>query len=148
MPDYHEVERQLRGRHAVGATAEACVPRSVALDAARDLIDDLCSVLSLAQGTLVSWIFCEQRNADENTGFAVALDQSEVETVAETRDELVHRAGFVTEEPMKELQRVQSVLDRLLLGLLGYRGPHIDARTFERAPPHVPEATGQASAAP
>jgi hypothetical protein len=36
---------------------------------------------------------------------------------------------------MKEFQRVQSVLDRLLLGLLGYQGPYIDAKTFERAAP-------------
>jgi hypothetical protein len=296
VPDYDEIERQLRGRHAVRVTAEACVPRSVALDAAREMVGDLCSVLSLAQGTLVNWIFCEQRDADGNPVFAVhhpaitrpyngalplidprppqempdfvegvfgsfrdlkesyqlgatvracvdvrttgfletrclqllsvleffigrnavlegrefimddesfqnrlgalrraiseilclafpslgkqganrmtehlrslnfttfkhrlrgaaarfgvALDHSEVETVAETRNELVHRAGFVTKEPMKEFQRVQSVVDRLLLGLLGYRGPHIDVRTFKRATPHDSEATGQASAAP
>jgi hypothetical protein len=61
------------------------------------------------------------------------LDRTEVEALAETRNELVHCAGFVTELPMKEFQRMQSVLDRLLLGLLGYRGPHIDANTLEKA---------------
>jgi hypothetical protein len=279
--DYEEIERQLRGRHAVRVTAEACVPRSVAFDTARSLVGDLCSVFSLAQGTLVSWIFCEQRDAEGNTVFAVhypaitrsyngalplidprrpnempafvegvfgrfrelkdsyrlgatvracvdvrttgfletrclqllsvmefvigrnavlegrqfimddesfqkrlgalkravsemlcvafpslgrqganrmtahlrglnfttfkhrlrgaanrvgvPLDQEEVEALAVTRNELVHRGGFSTDSPMKEFQRVQSVLDELLLGLLGYRGPYIDANTFERA---------------
>jgi hypothetical protein len=65
--------------------------------------------------------------------FGVQLEKSDVNGVAETRNELVHRASFVTDEPMKEFQRVQSVLDKLLLGLLGYRGPYIDAMTFERA---------------
>jgi hypothetical protein len=278
--DYEEIERQLRGRHGVRVTAEACVPRSIAFDTARNLVVDLCSVLSLAQGTLVSWIFCEQRDAEGNTVFAVhypaitrsyngalplmdprcpkempafvegvfgrfrelkdpyrlgatvsacvdvrttgfletrclqllsvmefvigrnavlegrefimddesfrkrlgalkravreilclafpslgrqganrmtehlrglnfttfkhrlrgaanrvgvLLDQEKVEALAVTRNELVHRGSFSTDSPMKEFQRVQSVLDELLLGLLGYRG-YIDAKTFERA---------------
>jgi hypothetical protein len=64
--------------------------------------------------------------------FGVQLDQAHVEALAETRNELVHRAAFATDKPMKEFQRVQAVLDRLLLGLLEYRGPYIDAKTFER----------------
>ena len=281
LPDYDDIKRELRGRHAVQVTSEACVPRSLPLDEARNLVSDLCSVLSLAEGTLVNWIFCEQRDADgkqlfavhhpaitrpyngalplidprrpaempafvesvfgpfrdiedsyrlgatvralvdvRTTGFletrclqllsvmefvigrnavlngrefvmadvafkakresltrtfsevlrlafgslakqaademaehvqglnytsfrrrlrkaaasfGVRLEKSDVNGVAETRNELVHRASFVTDEPMKEFQRVQSVLDKLLLGLLGYRGPYIDAKTFERA---------------
>ena len=35
------------------------------------LVGDLCSVLSLAQGTLVNWIFCEQRDAAGRPLFAV-----------------------------------------------------------------------------
>jgi hypothetical protein len=283
VPDYDHVRTELRGRHAVRVTGEVCVPRSVTFDMARELVSDLCSVLSLAEGTLVNWIFCEQRDADGNPLFAVhhpavtrpyngalplidprpphemptfvegvfgryrdlkesyrlgattrawvdvrttgfletrclqllsvmefvigrvavlngrefimdddtfqaklgplrraisdvlclafpslakqaatrmtehlrglnfttfkrrlreaanefrvELDQADVEAITATRNELVHRAGFVTDKPMNEFQRVQSVLDRLLLGLLGYRGPHIDAITFERAIP-------------
>jgi hypothetical protein len=279
--DYDEATRRLPGRHSVHVTAEVIVPRSVAFDAAQDLVGDLCSVLSLAQGTLVNWIFCEQRDAagqavfavhhpavtrgysgalplidprspkemptfveavfgrfrelktsyqlpvvsracsdvrttgfletrclqllsimefvigrnavfggqefimDDRqfqkrlgalkraisellclafpelgkqkanrmtehlrglnfttfrrrlrgaaTSFGVHLDNEQVEAIAATRNELVHRAAFATDDEMKEFQRVQSVLDRLLLGLLGYRGPYIDASTFERA---------------
>lgn len=281
LADYEDIKRELRGRHAVRVTAEACVPRSVSFNTALDLVGDLCSVLSLAQGTLINWIFCEQRDAAgqplfavhypaitrpynsalplidprtdkempafvesvfarfrnlkesyqldaitrawvdvRTTGFlqtrclqllsvmefvigrnavlegrefimddviyqarlgplrraisevlclgfpslakqganrmtehlrglnfttfkhrlrraaatfGVQLDQSDVEAIAATRNELVHRATFTTDKPLEEFQRVQAVLDKLFLGLLGYRGPHIDARTFERA---------------
>jgi hypothetical protein len=75
----------------------------------------------------------KRRLREAASEFAVELDQADVEVITATRNELVHRAGFVTDKPMNEFQRVQSVLDKLLLGLLGYRGPYIDATTFERA---------------
>jgi hypothetical protein len=85
VPDYEEVERRLSGRHAVRVTAEACVPRSVAFDTARDLVSDLCSVLSLAEGTLVNWIFCEQRHATGNTLVPARRDHPRVHGCADHR---------------------------------------------------------------
>src|SRR5262249_20311292 len=54
VADYDHVRRELRGRHAVRVTGEVCVPRSVPFDMARELVSDLCSVLSVAEGTLVN----------------------------------------------------------------------------------------------
>jgi hypothetical protein len=284
VPDYDAATAQLGGRHSVRVTAEACIPRSVPLEAARELVADLCSLLSIAQGTFVNWIFCEQRDAtgralfaahhpavtrpyngalplidprppeelpdfiegvfgrfrdlkdsyqlavisractdvrtdgfletrclqllsvleyiigrnaalqgrefvmdnqafqealgrlrrgisallclafpslskrDANlmtehlrgfnyttfkrrlwaaaAKFGVHLDQADVDPLADTRNELVHRAAFATEERLLEFRRVQSVVDKLLMGLLGYRGPYIDSATITRSTSH------------
>jgi hypothetical protein len=65
----------------------------------------------------------------------VELDGGDPKQVKETRNDLVHRAKFNTAEPFAEFCRILYVVDRLLLGLLGYSGPYIDARTMKRAEP-------------
>jgi len=54
-----------------------------------------------------------------------------VRAIKETRNKLVHEGRFPERcEPWAEFQRVLSVLDRLILGMLGYTGRFVDCRTF------------------
>ena len=52
-----------------------------------------------------------------------------------TRNALVHRGTFATTAPWDEFRLMLSIVDRLILALLEYRGPYIDARILKRVEP-------------
>jgi hypothetical protein len=62
VPDYATAKTYLRGRHGVHVTAEAVLPGSLSFESAQEVASDLCSLLSIAQGTFINWIYCEQRD--------------------------------------------------------------------------------------
>jgi hypothetical protein len=57
---------------------------------------------------------------------------TELERFKGTRNELVHRLLFSTDDPFREFQRILSFADRLIMGLLAYRGPYMDVETLSR----------------
>jgi hypothetical protein len=61
------------------------------------------------------------------------IPKNEVDAVLATRNDLVHRLEFHTEDRLTEYRRLVWVLDRLVLGLLGYEGVYLDARNSRRA---------------
>jgi hypothetical protein len=66
-----------------------------------------------------------------------SIEKAEVQRLSEARNDLVHRGRFSTAKPFEEVCVVMSVLDRLVMGLLEYTGPHIDSRTFKRVVPII-----------
>lgn len=52
-----------------------------------------------------------------------------------TRNALVHRGTFATKSPWDEFRLMLSIVDRLILALLEYHGPYIDARILKRVEP-------------
>jgi hypothetical protein len=52
-----------------------------------------------------------------------------------TRNALVHRGTFATKSPWDEFRLMLSIVDRLILALLEYRGPYVDARVLKRVEP-------------
>jgi hypothetical protein len=71
--------------------------------------------------------------------FGFAFPSEELKPVIATRNELVHRMKFQNEgDEWTECARTLSVLDRLLMGLLEYRGPYIDPVRMERVEPTAP----------
>jgi hypothetical protein len=282
-PDYIAAKGDLKGRRRIRVTAEACVSGTVDFSCARELVADLCALLSIAHGTLINWIYCDQAMASgervywfhypaitgsyngalplihpdyrtdlpnflqaafdpftqkreerglrrvsqaysgfRTTGFLEArglqalslieyiigtdarlrgqevllpepqfnavlgrlqstmrpllrlafpdmtpdqagqmvahlqglnyssfarrvqgavdhlkatIDRGEIRRLKRTRNDLVHRMVFSTADQMGEFVHILSVLDRLVMGLLGYRGPYFDAVTKQRVDP-------------
>jgi hypothetical protein len=62
--DYKQAKSYLRGRHRIRVTAEACVSAAVDFGQAQELTQDLCALLSIAQGSLTNWIYCDQAGPD------------------------------------------------------------------------------------
>ena len=62
----------------------------------------------------------------------ITLTKNDVQKYLDTRNELVHRLRFHTEDRWSEFTHLVSVLDRLILGLLRYPDAYIDVRTFDR----------------
>ena len=68
----------------------------------------------------------------------MVLRTDEIKPVIYTRNELVHRTMFRTkDEEWEEFVQTLSLLDRLLMGLLEYRGPSVDPRTMTRVDPSI-----------
>jgi hypothetical protein len=57
--DYLDSEKRL-SRGTTRTTAEACVSAALSFPAAQELVADLSALLSIADGTLISWIYCDQ----------------------------------------------------------------------------------------
>ena len=53
----------------------------------------------------------------------VQLNPDDIPLINRTRNDLVHRGRFATEDPNAEFRRVLALVDRLVMGMLGYRGP-------------------------
>lgn len=60
------------------------------------------------------------------------IPRSEIEAILATRNDLVHRLQFHTEDKLGEYRRLVWVLDTLILGLLGYQGAYVDARNMRQ----------------
>jgi hypothetical protein len=74
--------------------------------------------------------------------FGLGLRSDVLKPVIKTRNELVHRMRFQEEgKEWDECVRTLSVLDRLLMGLLGYHGPYVDPVTMTRIVPAVPASS-------
>jgi hypothetical protein len=58
--DYDAAKSDLDVRDTIRVTAEASVSGAMSFEDARELIADLCALLSIAQGTLIAWVFCDQ----------------------------------------------------------------------------------------
>ena len=65
----------------------------------------------------------------------VTLDDGDIPSIRQTRNDLVHRGRFATADPNTEFRRVLSVLDRLVMGILQYRGPYLNPVTMELVEP-------------
>jgi len=60
------------------------------------------------------------------------ITKKEISDFINSRNELTHRGKFCTSDPPNEFYSIVSFVDRLLLSLLGYQGPYLDCRTWER----------------
>ncbi len=79
----------------------------------------------------------------QRLGVVVRKDQTK--PVVSTRNELAHRMQFQDEATsFEELAGTLALLDQLVMGLLQYRGPYVNALTFDRVDP----ATSSVSSAP
>jgi hypothetical protein len=58
--DYGEADEDLNSRNVIRITAEACVPASMTFGDAQEFISDLCALLSIANRTLITWVYCDQ----------------------------------------------------------------------------------------
>jgi hypothetical protein len=63
---------------------------------------------------------------------SVTITPSELTKFAKTRNRLAHYLRFDSEDRLNEHLLVLSILDRLVLGILGYRGPYVDVTTGAR----------------
>lgn len=66
--------------------------------------------------------------ADTRAGIA----EDEIAAFVQSRNILVHEARFATEDAGTELMGVFHFADRLVLALLGYTGPYLDCRNWNR----------------
>lgn len=73
-----------------------------------------------------------RRLAAVATRLGAMITEGEIRAFVNTRNELVHRGTFTTEKQYEEVRLMQSIVDRLVMGLLNYRGPYIDSRTLQR----------------
>lgn len=67
-------------------------------------------------------------SGDLRAGFS----STEVRSIARTRNHLAHRLRFATEDPPAEHSVLKHFLDVLILRLIGYSGPYVDCRTWQR----------------
>jgi hypothetical protein len=74
----------------------------------------------------------------------VEMRSDDLRPVIDTRNELVHRMRFLQEgQEWEEFARTLLVLDRVLMGLLGYRGPYVNPVTIKRVDIEAPtDGTG------
>lgn len=63
VTDYNDATADLKRRDAVRITADAHLSGSVSFEDAEELIADLCALLSIAHGTLIGWVYCDQLTA-------------------------------------------------------------------------------------
>ena len=54
-----------------------------------------------------------------------------ISVIISTRNALVHRGTFVSKAPWDEFRLMLSIVDRLILALLEYRGPYVERENFE-----------------
>ncbi len=77
-------------------------------------------------------------NADIGTGENPPGRIDEIKKFVSERDLLVHQGKFSSIDEIKELYQILSIVDRLLLSLLHYKGPYYDYRSEERiTPPEI-----------
>ena len=60
------------------------------------------------------------------------LPQEEIQHILDTRNSLVHKLQFYTEDKWGEYLRLVWIVDRLVIGLLEYDGFYRDARSGRR----------------
>jgi hypothetical protein len=60
------------------------------------------------------------------------FEANEIRAVGRTRNHLAHRPRFASGDPYVEHLQLTHFLDVILLRLLGYSGPYVDCRTWER----------------
>ena len=60
------------------------------------------------------------------------FEAKEIRAVGRTRNHLAHRLRFASSDPYVEHSKLTNFLDVILLRLLGYSGPYVDCRTWER----------------
>jgi hypothetical protein len=71
-------------------------------------------------------------------GLELCITGDEIHHYVESRHSLAHRATFAAgegPEAIKEYYRILSFLDRIILGILGYRGAYVDCTTWRRVEP-------------
>jgi hypothetical protein len=64
--------------------------------------------------------------------YHVPISPDEIERFVKSRNSITHNASFVSEDITREYFSMVHLLDRMLLALLGYRGPYINCITWER----------------
>jgi hypothetical protein len=76
-----------------------------------------------------------ERLGAASAAIGAGLSNPEIRAFVDTRNALAHRMTFDAKKgtPYNQYAGVRHVVDRLLLGLLRYRGPFIDCRRHERA---------------
>lgn len=62
------------------------------------------------------------------------ISETQVDNFVKSRDSLVHKGRFLSEDVVSEMSSMLYFADRLLMALLGYSGPHLDCRTWEVLP--------------
>jgi hypothetical protein len=80
---------------------------------------------------------------EERLGFMVkricpGIRGKDLSRFIKSRDNLAHKMRFRTADKTREYREALHVVNRLILGLLGYTGPYIDCRTWSTV---VPDAT-------
>jgi hypothetical protein len=80
------------------------------------------------------------RSFEERLRFMVSrvcpdMPKKDVRGFVRTRDHLAHEMRFSSPDPRPEHTAAMHVINRLILGLLGYNGPYVDCRTWEVVAP-------------
>lgn len=124
-------------RQHLARQVQACLPelaRRLNLQLADDAIADMSQAFEnklafLNEPTLNHKLTELARRLD------VDLTEDDIRRFVHTRNELAHRMDFDdSSRPSVQYFHMRYVVERLLLGVLGYRGPFVDCRTWTHQP--------------
>jgi hypothetical protein len=86
----------------------------------------------MAHASQLWWTSVRRRIEMLAETFGVTISPNELTKFVRTRNRLAHYLRFDSDDRVQEHLLVLSILDRLVLGILGYRGPYMDVVTGTR----------------